>query len=95
VTLRRLTAEEIEQAKRDLPAWRFESDRIARSLKLKDFNEAFSVMCRIALLAEKLDHHPEWSNVYNRIEIALTTHDVSGLSARDLDMARRIDALIP
>lgn len=78
----------------DLPAWRkADGDRpaIARSLRFADFNAAFGFMSRVALLAEKTDHHPEWSNVYDRVEILLTTHDASGVTERDVAMARFID----
>ena len=67
---------------------------IARSFRFVDFNEAFGFMTRVALLADKADHHPEWSNVYNRVEITLTTHDAGGLSERDVAMAKAIDALL-
>ena len=66
---------------------------IERTLKFKDFSEAWAFMSRVALIAEKRDHHPEWFNVYNRVEITLTTHDAGGLSLRDVKMARKIDAL--
>ena len=59
-----------------------------------DFVQAFGFMARVALLAERADHHPEWSNVYNRVDIFLTTHDAGGLSARDVSLAREIDALV-
>lgn len=80
----------------DLPEWRLatEPEGIARRFLLSDFSEAFGFMARVALLAEKADHHPEWSNVYNRVDILLTTHDTGGLSQRDIDMARAIDALL-
>jgi 4a-hydroxytetrahydrobiopterin dehydratase len=80
-----------------LPHWRLLPDRDAlhRSLRFKDFSEAFGFMARVALLAEQHDHHPEWSNVYNRVEITLTTHDCNGLSERDLALAGAIDALLP
>ena len=68
-------------------------DAIVRSLKFRNFSEAFGFMAEIALVAEKMDHHPEWSNVYNWVEITLTTHDAGGLSQRDIDMAGAIDAL--
>lgn len=67
-------------------------DAIRRSLRFADFNAAFGFMSRIAMQAEKMDHHPEWSNVYNRVEIVLSTHDAGGLSALDLALARFIDA---
>ena len=69
-------------------------DAITRTLVFGDFIEAFGFMTRVALLAEKADHHPEWSNIYNRVEILLTTHDAGGLSARDVAMAKAIDALV-
>ncbi|HMA49218.1 MAG TPA: 4a-hydroxytetrahydrobiopterin dehydratase [Magnetospirillaceae bacterium] len=79
-----------------LPDWRLaaERDALTRSFKFKNFVEAFGFMTRVALLAEKADHHPEWSNVYNRVEIVLTTHDCDGLSQRDIDLATAIDKLV-
>ncbi|SDM70243.1 4a-hydroxytetrahydrobiopterin dehydratase [Polaromonas sp. JS666] len=65
---------------------------MARSLVFADFAQAFGFMAQVAVTAEKRDHHPEWRNVYNRVEITLTTHDVQGLSPRDLELARVIDA---
>jgi 4a-hydroxytetrahydrobiopterin dehydratase len=69
-------------------------DAIKRSFKFANFNEAFGFMARVALLAEKADHHPEWSNVYNRVEIVLSTHDAGGLSKRDAALAKAINALL-
>ena len=66
-------------------------DAISKSFKFKDFNQAWGFMTRIALAAEKLDHHPEWFNVYNRVDIALSTHDAGGLSERDIGLAKLID----
>jgi 4a-hydroxytetrahydrobiopterin dehydratase len=68
-------------------------DAITRSWRFDDFSQAWGFMCRVALLAEKHDHHPEWSNVWNRVEITLSTHDAGGLSARDVALARAIDAI--
>jgi len=78
-----------------LDAWRLVEgrDAIARDFAFKNFNEAFGFMTRVALLAEQADHHPEWRNVYNKVEIVLSTHDAGGLSRRDLALARAIDAL--
>jgi 4a-hydroxytetrahydrobiopterin dehydratase len=80
-----------------LPEWRMAKgrDAIARSLRFPDFNAAWGFMSRVALLAEKADHHPEWSNVYNRVEILLTTHAAGGLSQRDVALAQAIDAIAP
>ena len=85
-----------EAALRELADWTHdpERDAISRKFAFADFNEAFGFMARIALIAEKLDHHPEWSNVYNRVEILLTTHDAGGLSERDVKMARAIEGLV-
>ena len=69
-------------------------DAITRSFKFKNFSEAWGFMNRVALLAETQDHHPEWSNVYSRVEILLSTHDCDGLSERDLTLARAIDKLL-
>ncbi len=80
-----------------LPGWRVLPDRdaIARDFKFRDFSAAWGFMARVALLAEQRDHHPEWSNVYNRVSITLTTHDAGGLSERDVGLAQAIDALVP
>ena len=89
-----------EDAARDiamqlLPQWTYDADAkgIRRTLRFADFAEAFGFMTRVAILAEKADHHPEWFNVYNRVEILLTTHDADGLSQRDIDLASKIDAI--
>ena len=79
----------------DHPDWTHEParDAIVRSFAFADFSEAFAFMTRVALIVEKMDHHPDWSNVYNRVDIALTTHDAGGLSARDIAMAQAIETL--
>ena len=89
----KLTAAE---RKRIPPKWELVDgrDAIARSWRFADFSSAFAFMTRVALLAEKYDHHPEWSNVYNRVDIVLSTHDAGGLSTRDLVMAQAIDRLL-
>jgi len=80
-----------------LPGWSLVEgrDAIRRGFRFRDFSEAWGFMARVALLAEAQDHHPEWSNVWNRVEIVLTTHDAGGLSDRDVRLARAIDALLP
>lgn len=87
----RITVEEALQA---LPGWAAVPgrDAIARRFGFGDFNAAFGFMTRVALYAEKLDHHPEWSNVYNRVEVVLTTHDAGGVTALDVRLAQLMDA---
>jgi 4a-hydroxytetrahydrobiopterin dehydratase len=78
------------------PEWTLRADGLAieREFRFKNFSQAWGFMNRVALLAEKHDHHPEWSNVYNRVAITLSTHDAGGLSERDAKMARAIDKLL-
>lgn len=92
----RLTDAERADALAELSLWRLRDDGLAieRSFRFADFSQAFAFMARVAMQAEKLDHHPEWSNVWNRVDIALTTHDAGGLSGRDVAMARAIDLLL-
>ena len=92
VAIARLTPAEIETALTALPGWALRADgaAIVRTFRFGDFAEAFGFMTRVAILAEKADHHPEWFNVYNRVEITLTTHDAGGLSARDVALAGAI-----
>jgi 4a-hydroxytetrahydrobiopterin dehydratase len=80
-------------ALKSLPGWRAVDgrDAIAKSFQFKDFNEAFAFMTRSALLAEKLDHHPEWVNVYNKVEVTLSTHDAGGLTEKDIHMAQEMN----
>jgi 4a-hydroxytetrahydrobiopterin dehydratase len=80
----------------DLPEWSLREDAkaITRTFRFADFNAAFGFMTRVALHADKADHHPEWFNVYNRVEMTLTTHDAGGLSARDAAMARWIEGIL-
>jgi 4a-hydroxytetrahydrobiopterin dehydratase len=68
-------------------------DAITRQFMFKDFNEAFGFMARAALIAEKLDHHPEWFNVYNKVEVTLATHDAGGVTERDMKLAEAMDRL--
>ena len=80
----------------DVPTgWRLEDGgrALVRTLRFKDFNEAFGFMSRVALVAEKRDHHPEWRNVYKTVEVTLSTHDAGGVTSRDIDLARAMDAI--
>ena len=91
-----MTALDVNAVLQGLPDWRRADDprpAIARSLRFKDFNAAFGFMTRVALKADKLDHHPEWFNVYNRVEVVLTTHDADGVSELDVEMATFMDSI--
>ncbi|AKQ42629.1 pterin-4-alpha-carbinolamine dehydratase [Aurantiacibacter atlanticus] len=91
-----LTHEEAQKLVAALDCWAFtrDAEAIGRTFEFDDFSQAFAFMTQIALLAEKHDHHPEWSNVYNKVQIELTTHDAGGLSMRDMNMARAIGDLL-
>ena len=91
----RLALAERDTALATLPDWRLRADGLAitRCFTFADFSTAFAFMTRVALLAEKADHHPEWRNVWNRVDITLTTHDAGGLSKRDVAMAGAIDGV--
>ena len=79
-----------------LPDWDYDESRdaITRSIVFTDFAEAFGFMAQVALIAERANHHPEWTNVWNRVEVLLTTHDAGGLSHRDLELATAIDSIL-
>jgi len=91
--VQKLSAAAREMALKNIPEWRNVDNRdaIQRNFKFGDFNEAFGFMSRCALAAEKLDHHPEWSNVYNRVNVTLATHDCGGVSERDIELAEFMD----
>ena len=88
----KLTETQISAELPAVPGWSRQGDGIERRYAFADFTHAFAFMARVALLAEKADHHPEWSNVYNKVNIRLTTHDAGGLSMKDFSLARAIDA---
>ena len=91
-----LTKTEVSTLLSEVPGWALRDDgkAITRQFKFADFNAAFGFMTRVALFADKHDHHPEWFNVYNRVEMTLTTHDADGLSARDAALARAIEGYL-
>ncbi len=95
MAVEKLIRSEAESALGDLDGWDFDRDGDAfrKVFKFDDFSEAWGFMARVALIAEKSDHHPEWFNVYNKVDITLTTHDAGGLSQRDVKMAKAIEAL--
>src|SRR3954453_8658979 len=91
----RLSAQARNSALKDLPGWTEVPgrDAIARTFIFRDFNEAFGFMARVALVAEKSDHHPEWRNVYKTVEVTLATHDAGGVTAKDIELAEAMDAI--
>lgn len=92
----KISAEDRATALAGLPGWREDrgGETLCKDFKFKDFSEAFGFMTRAALLAEQMDHHPEWFNVYNRVEVTLTTHDAGGITQRDIKMAQFMDSLV-
>ena len=89
-----LKSNEVTAALAGLPGWKHEKDALAKSLKFGSFREAVSFIVRASFEAEELNHHPEWTNVYNRIDIRLSTHDAGGkVTAKDVDLAKRIEKI--
>ena len=91
----KLSETERDAALADLPGWTWDAERdaISRRFRFADFSAAFGFMTRVALAAEQAEHHPEWTNVWNRVDVTLTTHDAAGLTAKDVALARKMDAL--
>uniref|UniRef100_A0A832MMR3 Putative pterin-4-alpha-carbinolamine dehydratase n=1 Tax=Eiseniibacteriota bacterium TaxID=2212470 RepID=A0A832MMR3_UNCEI len=89
----RLTDAEVQDALLALPAWRAEGGKLRRTYAFRDFVEAWGFMSSAALIVQQMDHHPEWSNVYNQVHVSLVTHDAHGVTARDVELARRLEAL--
>lgn len=90
---RKLEVDEIEAKAAAVPSWAVRNGKLHRELKFDNFVDAFGFMAKVALLAESMDHHPDLRNVYNRVTLDLSTHDVGGLSELDFELAARIDAL--
>ena len=88
-----LSEAEILERLAALPGWELAGGRLRRELRFSDFSQAFAFMTRVALLAEKRDHHPDWSNVYNRVTVELWTHDAGGVTDGDLDFAQAVSKL--
>ena len=95
MALRKLTVDEVEQRKSEVPKWEVEGESLQREFVFADFVAAFGFMTQVAIMAEALNHHPDWSNVYRTVRIGLSTHDVGGLSELDFRLAAKIDALGP
>lgn len=90
---KKLTAAEIAERMTKVPKWKLTAGKLHRDWTFRDFTEAFAFMTRVALLAEKRDHHPDWSNAWNKVAIDLSSHDAGGLTSRDFDLAAAIDAI--
>jgi len=95
VDRRPLSSDEVAHLVEALEGWELDGMSLRRQLVFDSFVQAFGFMAQVALIAERLDHHPNWSNVYNRVDLAITTHDAGGLTALDFEFARRVDAVLP
>lgn len=92
--INKLPPETVVEKLAGLPGWELVDDKLYRRITFRDFVEAFGFMARVALLAETANHHPEWSNVYNRVDIYLTTHDAGGITERDFRLAAQMNQLL-
>ncbi len=92
--MKALTKQEIKDRLVDFQDWEYHENAIHTSIEFRDFKDAFSVMTRIAFEAEKMNHHPDWSNVYNSLSISLSTHDAGGVTEKDFELAAIIDSLV-
>lgn len=92
--MKKLSKDEIEKYLKELDGWEFKDDAIHTSFQFENFKEAFSVMVRIAFEAEAQQHHPDWCNVYNQLQITLSTHDAGGVTEKDFKMARSIENIV-
>jgi 4a-hydroxytetrahydrobiopterin dehydratase len=93
MTVQKATELEIEEALAELGSWTVERGKLHREYRFRDFLQAFGFMAQVALLAERSSHHPEWSNVYNRVLVDLTTHEAQGITQKDLDLAREMERI--
>ena len=92
---KKLSANELEESVRNLKGWELNDEKLEKSFKVRNFVDAFGFMTRLALEAEKMNHHPEWSNVYNNVTIKLSTHDAGGITDHDITLAKIIDDTNP
>ena len=90
----RLSDEVIQEQLSGLAGWSVEGGMLHRVFEFKDFSEAFGFMTRVAMLAETANHHPNWSNVWNKVEVSLSTHDAGGITEKDFDLAGKINAIV-
>ena len=94
MSVEKMTSQQIEAGLKDLSGWALKDEKLHWELKFKNFVQAWGFMTQVAMLAEKADHHPEWSNVYSRVTIDLTTHEAGGISQRDFDLANKINEVL-
>jgi 4a-hydroxytetrahydrobiopterin dehydratase len=94
MSVEKMTAEQIQTGLKELPGWELKAGKLHRELKFKNFVQAWGFMTQVAILAEQANHHPEWSNVYSRVIIDLTTHEAGGISQRDFELAQKINRLL-
>lgn len=92
--MKKLSEKEIEKSLKTLKSWKLQNNALQASFEFKDFREAFGKMTQIAFEAENQQHHPEWTNVYNKLSISLSTHDAGGITQKDFDLAMAIEAII-
>jgi len=90
----KLSESSIEEKLKNLPGWSLKNEKLYKEFQFNDFNQAFGFMTRAAMEIEKMNHHPEWFNVYNRITVELTTHDAGGITDNDVNLARILNSLI-
>lgn len=93
MTIKKATEQDIQTAIDELGSWTVDGGKLHREYRFRDFVQAFGFMTQAALLAERVDHHPEWFNVYNRVVVDLTTHEAGGITDRDIELARGMEAL--
>lgn len=91
----KLSDDEVAAALATVPDWQVEDGQLRRSLTFENFSEAFAFMTRVALIAEKLDHHPDWSNSWNKVDLAISSHDAGGLTEQCFTFATKVNALLP
>ena len=89
----RLSSEKISEELKNLPGWIIKDEKIHKDFEFEDFNQAFGFMTRAAMHIEKMNHHPEWFNVYNKITVDLTTHDAGGITQNDIELAKILNSL--
>ena len=90
----RLSSEEISEELKNIPGWSIKEEKLHKDFEFDDFNQAFGFMTRAAMHIEKLNHHPEWFNVYNKLTVDLMTHDVGGITQNDIELAKILNSLV-